>query len=229
MTTLEGAAYAPPLHLGAYLPPEAARLIRAGDYPDGKYGVTGYKLHRWVREGLGAPEQPESPGRERELDFLDLVSMRVVCALRANGVPLNAVRRAERWLSENTGLPKPLATQDLWAGSGHVFTKWVEQLVKASGAGQLVFPILQEHLIRVSNLTFNEDTRLASSWSPRLHVSLDPLVQFGAACIDGTRIPTSAIAGYLAAGESVEFLSSAYGISPDAVEAARDWEARLAA
>ena len=55
------------------------------------------------RQGLAHPDLSEVPGRDLTIAFQDLVSMRVIAALRAAGVPWPRIHAAEAWLRQHTG------------------------------------------------------------------------------------------------------------------------------
>ncbi len=62
------------------------------------------------------------------------------------------------------------------------------------------------------------------------HISVDPMVCHGQACIRGTRIPVSVVLANLAAGTSSEAIRNSYpGLGPDAIPAALAYAAQLAA
>lgn len=61
------------------------------------------------------------------------------------------------------------------------------------------------------------------------HITVDPAVCHGKACIRGTRIPVSVVLDNLAAGVSIESLSRSYPtLPPAAVPAALAYAAELA-
>jgi uncharacterized protein (DUF433 family) len=63
----------------------------------------------------------------------------------------------------------------------------------------------------------------------RDHISVDPNVMHGTACIAGTRIPASLVLDNLAAGTTVETLLAEYpSLTPDAIRAAIAYAAELA-
>ena len=98
----------------------------------------------------------------------------------------------------------------------------------ANRGGQLAFrEIVEEKLIRVHNMTFDEQG-IASSWTPKECIKIDPAIQFGRPCIAGTRIPTSDIAGMMNAGDSAEFVAASYGLTLEQVDRAKAWEVKLA-
>jgi uncharacterized protein (DUF433 family) len=61
------------------------------------------------------------------------------------------------------------------------------------------------------------------------HISVDPMVCHGQACIRGTRIPVSILLANLAAGVSAEAIRVSYpGLGPEAIPAALAYAAQLA-
>ena len=153
--------------------------------------------------------------------------MRVIAALRAYGVSWPAIYRSETWLREFTGHTRPFATDAIWTGKNEVFSRFKDMIINTSRHGQLAMDIIDEYLIPVSGLVFEQG--VAAIWEPQKLVLLDPDIQFGAPCISGTRIPTRAVWGMLSAGDTPELVSRAYQITPEELEAARIWEEALAA
>lgn len=170
---------------------------------------------------------PGTPGHELLLAFEDLVSLRIVAALRAAGVGFPRIHAAEHKLRELTGHRRPFATESLWTDTSDVFADFRGMLLAASRDGQLAMRLMQEHLIPVHGLTFVSG--IASSWAPVRSVVMRPDMQFGAPCIDGARIPTRALWNSWRGGDSVGLLSSSYSVSAEEVEAAISWEERFAA
>ena len=63
----------------------------------------------------------------------------------------------------------------------------------------------------------------------RVHISLDPTVHHGQACLEGTRIPVSVVLDCLADAMSVEEIQAQYpSLTADAVHAAATYAAVLA-
>ncbi len=212
---------------GIYDVPEAARILKAAQDSDVLYPVAPPKLIRWIRMGITDPDLADVPGRELLIAFEDLVSLRIVAALRAAGVGFSRIHAAEYKLRELTGHRRPFATESLWTDTSDVFTCFRGILLAASRGGQLALRLVEEHLIPVHGLDFAEG--IASSWNPVSFVVMRPDVQFGAPCVDGTRIPTKALWNSWRGGDSMELLSASYGLSIEEIEAAVSWEERLAA
>ena len=209
---------------GIYEVPEAARYIRASTYSDSVYVANSRKLYRWLRRGVSTLEIGKEPGADIFLSFEDLVSMRVIVALRQAGVTWSTIDQAVQWLQEKTGVRRPFATEVLWAGQGEIFTDWPKGLVSTGQYGQIALDFLQEHLKLVDDMVFSESSHMAVSWEPRVGIVLEPQIQFGTPCIKGTRIPTRTLSGMVEAGDSTEWVAEAFGIFQDQVQTACDWE-----
>ena len=88
---------------GIYKPREAARLI----------GATSQDVIRWTR-GSG-PNEPIWTAHYQfiedssEISFLDLVELRVVRALRSNGISLQAIRYAIGYAKQKFSIERPLS------------------------------------------------------------------------------------------------------------------------
>ncbi|MGH9062550.1 MAG: DUF433 domain-containing protein [Acidimicrobiales bacterium] len=60
-------------------------------------------------------------------------------------------------------------------------------------------------------------------------ITMDPGVRFGKPCIAGTRIDAATVLGAIGAGDSVDAVQEAYGLSQDQVLAAVRYAAHVAA
>ena len=87
--------------------------------------------------------------------------------------------------------------------------------------------ILKDYLIPVSGLQFQD--QVASRWSPRPGVMLDPSVQFGEPRIRNTRIPRRAVWSLVRGGDSPDLVARSCGITPEELTAALHWENKIAA
>ena len=212
---------------GIYDVPEAARILKAAQEAHIVYELSSLKLIRWIRMGIAGPNLTETHGRDLLIAFKDLVSLRIVAALRAAGVSFARVRTAEQNLRELTGHPRPFATESLWTDTSDVFADFRGMLLAASRSGQLAMRLMERHLIPVHGLSFTDGA--ASSWTPARFVVMRPDIQFGAPCISGTRIPTRALWNSWRGGDSKELLSASYDLPLEEVQAAISWEERLPA
>jgi uncharacterized protein (DUF433 family)/DNA-binding transcriptional MerR regulator len=218
-------------YLGVYELREATRYfcvttpVSPGAYP---------KVYRWVRYNYFTPRGGE-PGR-RMLTFHDLVTLRMVIALRASGFSLQHIRKVHHLLREITRFSHPFVLADLWVGESEIFTSF-QGFLSATKRGQFAMDFLKEwlrHLERPavgpSDLVFtaHKDWEVASAWIPQSHIILNPLIQFGAPCLEGTRIPTRTIWLMVLGGDQPRAIARDYGVPRDKVESALLWERKLA-
>lgn len=212
---------------GIYEIPEAARYLKGSLELTMPYTVTSSKVIRWIRQGLASPELVETPGRQMLITFEDLVSMRIIAALRVAGVSFSKIYKAEKWLRRVTGHKRPFATELLWTEHSDVFTELQSRLIAASRSGQYAMEIIRNYLIPVHGLTFNE-RKVAQSWEPFADILLQPQIQFGASCIKGTRIPTKTLWAMVKGGDPVELVAQWYKLDEHEIREAIQWEDILA-
>ena len=208
---------------GLYEMTEASLYLRASKGADQAYRVDSTKLIRWIRRGLADRDLVEVGGSDMLIGFQDLISLRIISALRSAGVSFNEIYAAERWLRDMTDHPHPFATELLWTEGSDVFVRFCEKLIAASRAGQMALGFLRNWLMPVHGLVF--DTRgVARTWEPCDGVMLSPDVQLGAPCIKGTSIPTSSIWGMVEGGDPIDYVMKSYRIQRREVEQAIEWE-----
>lgn len=194
-------------------------------------------LHRWVRSGLPAPEAPSIPAENLFLTFEDLVSLRMIVALRIAGFSLQHIRRVNSWLQKATDYSRPFALKDLWVSEMDIFIGMERALLSATRRGQYAMEFIKEwlrHLRRPPDssldLSFKKiaGKEIASTWTPHPYVVLNPLVQFGTPCIEGTRIPTRTVWSMVMGGDRPEAIAKDYDVPILKVQSALEWEKRLA-
>ena len=186
-------------------------------------------LYAWIRAGVECTEPQEVSSRDRVIGFHDLVRLRMYAVLRSRGVQLREIRAAEEFARQLTGRRDPFLTEPIWTYGSDVFLRWAERLIAATRGGQVgMEELLREYLRPVLHgMTFDDD-EVAQTWSPHAGVLVDPEIEFGAPCIEGTRVQTEAIWAFWQAGDSVEVLARAYGLGVAQIEDAIGWEERLA-
>ena len=187
---------------------------------------------RWIRFGLASPDLVNVNGRDILITFEDLVSMRVIAALRGAGVSFRSIRMAERTLRDQTGKPRPFASEALWTDTSDVFTGFQEVLMAVSRGSQLAFEFMQHYVIALPGLLYED--QMAASWEPREGVLIHPEIQFGKSCIKGTRIPTATVWGLVRASNEPEVamvprVARSYNVEDEDIWKAVDWEDAIAA
>ena len=196
----------PLLGRGIYDIAEAARIVRR--HPE--------TVARWTRS-----EHPLHPiDHDRIISFLDLISLWVISELIRRGVSRREVRAGGAYIARKVGTDYPYAHRDL-ATVGAGFFGNLEAWVDVGKGGQGSFPLVIEGLL--DPIEFGAD-RHASIWRPRNGVWLNPDVQAGAPCIDGTRVPTKVVADLEAAGEHLDNIANDLNLDVTQVSAALEYE-----
>lgn len=222
--------------VGIYVAPEAALYLTATLNRDVPTEVQVHKvisrsLIRWIRVGLSSPDLMQVSGRELLISFEDLISMRVIALLHALGVTWPRIHRAEQWLRERTGYPRPFAVERVWTETVDVFADFPEGFIAASHHGQLALKgLIGQYLQPVSDMTFipHNGVNVASTWTPHADVIINPQIQFGEPCIQGTRIRTRILWQMWKGGDTLPYLVRAFNLTQQQVEHALEWEDRLA-
>ena len=204
---------------GIYDIEEVARLIRIG---------------RTRVEGWTRPHRSKPPLLSGELDglfsFWDLLSLRVVAELVGRGVSRAHIARGAEHLAETLGTNRPFAHRDLATVGTGFFAKIANDWEDAGLRGQLALQSVIAPLLEP--ITFN-DSNMASIWRPHKGVWINPAVQAGTPCVDGTRVPTHLLASLLGLdGQDDEDLADVcddYRLTPEQVQAALYYELALAA
>ncbi len=176
----------PLLGRGIYDLAEAARVV--GRDPD--------TVARWTR-GANPLHHVES---DRIISFLDLISLWVISELIRRRVPQGQIRAGGEYVAKHVGTDYPFAHERLATVGAAFFSKF-DEWVDVGRGGQRSFPAMIGELL--SPIEFGPDLH-ASIWRPAKGVWLNPNVQAGAPCIDGTRVPTRVIADLEAVGDHIE-------------------------
>lgn len=191
---------------GIYDLAEAARLVgRAAD-----------TIARWVR-GAGALHRVRDA---KILNFLDLISLLVISELVRRRVPKPEIRRGGEYLSRQLDTKYPFAHKDIAAAGSAWFGKFGDGVDVGKG-GQLAFQdAIREYLKPIS---YGSDD-LASAWRPRPRILVNPAIQAGAPCIEGTRVPTLMIAELVESPEDYPQIAGDYRLTVEDVQAAVEYE-----
>lgn len=152
--------------------------------------------------------------------FLDVISLWVVSELLKKNVAKSEIRSGSEYLAAKLETSYPYAHKALATAGAAVFGElgdWVD----VGKRGQMAFKDAIEEYLRP--LHYGTDG-LAAIWRPAQGVWVNPEVQAGAACIDGTRVPTATLAALVAADEDPEDLAADFGLDLDQVRAALEFE-----
>ena len=207
---------APALGSGAYDLLSAAHLL----------GIDERTLRRWGQKNAAGYTPLLEPTHGWAYSFHDLLSLAVIAVMKQRGVTPTGVRSTIKFLQDRYQVPRPLAHADVvatLATSGNSVLL-VAEGTDASRSGQGVLLATVERYLQP--IEYGSD-RLASLWRPADRVVLDPTVQVGHPCVEGTRITTETLIGRFTQAESAEAISSDLRISVEDVMAAVDFERRL--
>ncbi len=220
------------LGVGLYSFPEAARLI----------GVESRTLRRWAKEyahiDRGAVRQhisviPRHFGTDSDiLSFLELIELLFVKTFRAEGVSMQAIRKAADRAAEMFQTPYPFAVKRFDTDGKYIFATLQEEatdleLIEELGKGQLAFDRVVKPLFR--RLDYQTD---ALRYWPMEHtgrVVLDPKRAFGKPIDSETGVPTEVLYNAVNAegGQSLEKVAAWYEVPVEAVTAAVKYETSL--
>ena len=194
---------------GIYDLVEAARII--GRDPDTVGG--------WTKGN--APLHPVD--HDRILSFRDLVSLWVISELLKRGVPRRDIRSGRDYVAEQVGTEYPFAHRDLAAVGTGFFTRpdVSEDWVDAGRGGQGSFQTIIEDLLRP--IEYGPDLH-AVKWRPVKGILLDPVIQAGAPCVEGTRVPTRVVVDLKKAGEHIEDIADHMRLDTTQINAALEYE-----
>jgi uncharacterized protein (DUF433 family) len=155
------------------------------------------------------------------LSFVNLVEAHVLDVLdalrREHEIPLQKVRKAILYLSQQLDSRHPLADQCFETDGVDLFIRQYGQLVNISRAGQLAMrKILEAYLRRVERDEAGVVARLYPFTRKRMLddpkvIVIDPRISFGRPVLAGSGIPTAVVAERYKAGESVDELADDYG------------------
>lgn len=210
-------------------------------------GLTAGRVRRWLRGyeysyGNAIRDQPpvlQGSGIEDPYaSFLDLVDLLFVKRFLDHGLSLQKVRRALDEAREILGT-KHFARQTFFTDGGTIFLQLQKGALKEGGdailelmsGGQWVIaPVIRE-LAR--QIDFESPEGLASRWYPlgrNRPVVLDPMVSIGAPSIAGRGVKTINIHDlYVAEDERLEPVRAWWGLTDAEIQAAVDFEHKLAA
>jgi uncharacterized protein (DUF433 family) len=181
----------------------------------------------WLKTALNpVPHQP----RHTDYNFADLISLFVVRQLRTEGVEPRRIREAEWYLREKWQMERPfLNGADIQTDGVYV---WVDgemipaprSIENASKRGQLA--LFEPIRASLRHVHYRDST--ACYWEPAPGVLVDPRIQFGEPVVQGTRVPTAAVAG-IAERAGASTSANRLGIEIRLAEAAIAFEGKLAA
>lgn len=209
---------------GVYSPREAARLI----------GSTPQEVMRWTR-GSG-PYEPlwnayYQPLQDTtELNFADLIEIRIVRSFRKANISMQAIRFAIQFATEKFGISHPLTAIGFKTDGQEILMEAVEKdgeyvSLSKKRPGQKVFAeIIRQSLV---DLEYEEDT--VARWRPKAAkgIVIDPARYFGDPILDKFGVSTSILAKENSIFNDINYLSSIYEIPKKDISEALKFEKSL--
>lgn len=226
MTTQLKTANNTPSSLGSYSILDATIFIYATTPEKAKFPINTRHLYHWTKDGLAGGYLKGIKNRDLFLNFRDLISLRIIAAMRSQGIKHREIIIAERELKKVFGWEYPFAMSDFWVAKPDIYMRIQGVLLSVSKHLQYTFDCINEYLIPVHGLTFDL-FGMSSTWTPHKDVLLNPEIQYGSPCIAGTRVPTEVIWSFSDAGDSVDTISFMYGLQHSQIENAIEWETVL--
>ncbi len=209
---------------GVYTPREAARLI----------GETPQHVFRWTR-GSG-PTEPlwqahyQFVEDSTEISFLDLIEVRVVAAMRRQGISLQSIRYAIDFAQNALGVERPLSSRDFKTDGSEILMDAIEddgEFVSLSkkAPGQKVFKRIIEQSL--NDLEYEDD--LVARWRPKgfEKVIIDPARSFGDPLVDEFGVSTGMIYREYQEFNDAKYLSKIYEIPVQVIRVAIRYEENL--
>ena len=182
-------------------------------------------IHHWIRRSANGPEQDEHVA----LDFAQLIRARMIVLFRTGGHRLSTILDAEASMRQTTRLPQPFITQPMWSSSSDMFYEFEEIIRVATKPYQLPFDLLiREYMTPVHHGLEFDQSDLAALWRPMPGVTIDPELQFGSPCVEGTRVETESLWSFHQSGEDAESLADFFALAVEQVKAALAWEGTIA-
>ncbi len=218
-----------PLFAGFYSLKDAARLL-------GQQNTN--KIRGWLGGwNGGAPILLRDFEGSQTVSFLDLIELRFVDFFRAQGVPLQTLRKAAERARKEWGTKHPFALSDVkyMTDRRKVFAQEAQaqndQLTWDLATGQIEMWAAIEAVVARS-VIFDPKTALAKQWTPRADFSnivVDPRIAFGKPVVRSTVVPTSTLYRQWRADQSYESVADWFRVKVEAVKTAVMFEIAMAA
>lgn len=223
---------------GVFTPDDAAVFLRATTPPVREslerwenqrkrfIGPGSRQIRNWIRRSA---EAPLDDGRPLVLTFDQIIRARMIVLFRTRGISLKSILESEQFFRSITGKPQPFITEDFWSSSSDIFFEFEQRIRAATPPNQLVMDdVIREYMTPVHHGLEFGASGVSLLWRPMPGILIDPGVQFGAPCIEGTRIETESVWSFRESGTSPEELAALYKVERHKIDAAIAWEAALA-
>jgi uncharacterized protein (DUF433 family) len=183
----------------------------------------------FTSEPLWTPQLPLL-GSERALSFRDLIEVLFVATFRAQGVSLQTIRRIISKAEDLIAGKYPLSTIRFKTDGSRIIADTIDEFerrfVYDLDTGQYLLEVVFDRLLE----GLDYSGIYASRWWPlgkKRRVVVDPERSFGRSIVSKEGVPTAALAGAFLAEESAEAVAYWYGVEPESVRDAVEYERRL--
>lgn len=219
--------------LGIFYLDEVSTYLNAidRDLRGDSISMSSTQLLGWGKRGYFAERRNKHERRDkRYISFGELITTRMIAILRSYGITWRAIESAHDYVKSQSGVSYPFATKTFWTDDSdhptHLYTVVDDRLVAADRWGQRFFKQLRTtKLVSSNGLEFKGD--MAVSWSPYRSVRINPRVQGGMPCIEGTRVPTTVLLASYDSGYGLADVSEHFELTAEQVKDGIAWEGRL--
>lgn len=226
---------APPLGIGYYTVPEAARLLHMPRRNINRW-LGGYSFKSGGKAGqmppLWTPELPSTEDDRLELGFRDLIELRFVNAFVKEGLDLRVIRSCLEYARIEVQDDRPFSTRRFHTDGRTIFLESLkasdESEVLDLKQGQYVIKAVMEQAFR--DLDIDDD--VVARWRPfhgKDSIVIDPQRAFGQPIAAEYGVPTVALADAVKAEGSVDRVARLYEVAATVVRDAVKFEQSLLA
>ena len=199
----------------AYDTLEAARLVSWSNKQAGIGPLTEAELTQWIDDGVGLLEWEdiwEEDGEVKKyIDFPTLISLRLICSLRAVGASFEDINELALLLRRECSLGCPFANRFFW--DPFAYDEKIHKLLDDEMKGLIGL----ERIVRRDWMELEFDASgVAYAWFPVKGVVIDARVVSGSPCVKGTRTPTWVFTGMSKGSDSIEKLAKGYRLTEEA-------------
>lgn len=221
--------------IGIYSVPEAARIT----------GVSAGRIRRWVRgysfrSGDDVKQSPRLWAPDLQpidhslaLSFRDLIEVRFVDFFLSKGVAWKELREASACASELVGSSHPFSTKRFKTDGRKIFATLrtagrFSHLLQVVDRQFAIFEVLDPLLYAGLEFRHLDVIRWFPLESSR-RIMIDPQVAFGQPVVNPEGVPTRALARAVLADGDAELVARSFAVSRLSVQAAVEFEEKLAA
>lgn len=200
------------------------------------FDFTKRMFHAWAKQGFYSTDIADWPKEwrgKRYTSFGALLTARMIAMLRSRGISSQRISAAHTYLQQVTRYEYPFIAKPIWTDAARfpnsVYASIDRDQYAADLFGQFIFPeLIKIERVHQANLEFTGRPTQAAKWEVAPGVMIDPLMHGGEPCVKGRRLPTATLRVENDLGVPTRDIGGLYNVDESQVEAALDWERRLA-